>query len=246
MSNTPPKVFRSGLNGAEVEKLLRSISDKVNQSNIIQDLSSTSASDILSASVVNAQIKLLKDRTSGVGVKAMLDAAPDVNTLTDALLAKINATALIFIGVVTLSERAAIDTDTLKGGEVILLRQGTEGVMQYWSKTDGWVGAATIHGFKNAISASSGTTTLQNIKKGSYKTASFTVSAHTNAKIHVCHYTIGWLGDTIYVSSHGELRAPNDLDLFTLKTSMSGDNIVLEVVTTETTTEVQIEVQSVY
>ncbi|QZI90489.1 hypothetical protein MYOV003v1_p0165 [Vibrio phage 207E48.1] len=247
MSADNKKPFRFSLNGAEIEKLLKSVSDKMNADAITQDLKSTSISAVLSAAVTNEQLKLLRERTESTGVKKMLDSAPDVNTLTDELLNKINSLELVFIGSMSETRRDALDTSLFRGGEVILLLNNSDpsGKLQYWDRTStSWKTASTLDGHRHAVTAlTASDNVIQTFNKDDYRTATFTVSARTAGKYHVCHYTLGWEANSTIISSYGEIW--NDVELFSLTTNVAS-GVEVKVTTTQPNTRIQIEVQSVY
>ncbi|AUR97733.1 hypothetical protein NVP1244A_031 [Vibrio phage 1.244.A._10N.261.54.C3] len=242
------KKFRSALTGAEMEKLLRSIPDKMNNDAITQDTESTDTSSVLSAAVANALFKKLVGRTEGTGVKEMLDKAPNVHALTDDILNKIESLKLVFIGSMGATERDALDTTEFKGGEVLLLlnSENTSGHIQHWDRTaDTWVTANTLEGLYNAItSVSSGESVIQTFNKEQYRTATFTVSARAAGFFHVSHFTLGWENLDTFISEYGSVM--NGDPLFTLETEVASNGVHVKVTTIKNNSRAQIEVQSVY
>lgn len=244
----PNKKYRMQLNGEEIEKLLRSVSDKLNANAITKDINSTSDSEVLAASVANEQLKILRDRTTGEGVKKMLELATDVHPLTTALLNKINSLELVFIGSMGATSRDALDTTLFKGGEVLLLLNSNDsgGLLQYWDRTTKkWITASILEGYRNVATAlTAGVASVQTFDKNSFRTATFTVSVRSSNEFHVTHYNMGWTDTDTFITSYGDVR--NGDVLYTLATSISASGVDVTATTAKNNTRLQIEVHSVY
>lgn len=251
MTAETPKRYRMSLSAQEVEQLLRQVGDKLNASAITQDRKSYQEDEVLSAKVANETLDELNSRTSGEGVKTMLENAPGVNNLTDELVNKINSLDLVFIGSFIQSTRDALVTEDFKGGEVILLLDQTDGsgMIQHWDATAKvWKTASILEDHRSdATLISAGVQIIQSFDKEAFRTATFTISARTTIGVQVEQYTIGWdNGTNVWCTNNSALTSGDTIFNPKIDVSAGGTSIDVTVTTLSGNARVQIEVQSLF
>ncbi|AWY10165.1 hypothetical protein [Vibrio phage VP-1] len=246
MSTTAPYQF--SLSGTEIEKLLKSITEKLDKSAIDTTMEGTS---VPSTPTVKAALNEVLKTVTGVDLRKAIQDAPDCNVFTDNYKTLLERGGFLFVGApADIPKRNAISTTTFQGGETILLQSNEFGVptVQYWNGTSKkWddVDEAKAHSFEKTFNGTSKQELIK-LPKTKFSIYTFKVMAKTNTNIHMMdlHVGLNYSGNTAWMTGTNDFYGSGKL--FTPTVDYDGTNMTLSLTPKASTINVRCEVIAAY
>lgn len=216
-----PDSYRFSLTAAEIERLLLSIKEKLDVTNIEYDYTKGGGAGVVSAaSAVKEMWLKLNEMVTGQGLKDAINGAGDSNVFTDYYKSLLDRDTWKFVGSPADElERDDLDTSLYTGGEVILVQRNKSGnpEFQYWKRTPvaggeptfGW---ATVDTRGNQDVDDEypvvGTNLLKKIPKSLFHMVEFRIHGYRSATgdWQSVDGKLGYKGEDVYFSLGNEIQ----------------------------------------
>lgn len=234
-----PMKYRSIFSGQEIDEAIASMNNTFTQTDLVNDFTggTTKIASAELAKILHEDIEEIKDPTF---LNTLLQAIPNYNTYTDAEKLKLSKLNDNFKGVYANSSIRdlvlSVDYGTYVGTEFsIILDDGSAlaiSQISIWdTTTSGWIPLKLSHNNPETSVqiASISSYEILSFDKLNFTTFKVIVSAYNLAKTlkQVQEATLVYIAGDVYISIYGAIG--NSSSLFTLSTSVTGNNVNLVV-----------------
>lgn len=232
-----PQKYKSIYTGAQIDKLLASVPSKLDQTLIVNDLTTGGATKIASAETVKVLGASIEQFKNPNYFKSLLLSIPDSNLYTNAEKAKLASLSPLFVGsfLDAATRLSALVTTNYTGREISFLVNDGQGLNE-WSRWDttqnAWVKVQLYRTGEIAtlgiVSPTIVTLTTLDITK--YTMCKVILTAKAATSVQASEFAVVYANGDTYVSEYGELG--NSTSLYTITTSVSGNNVLIKITTT--------------
>lgn len=233
--------FRFSLTGAEIERLLLSIQERLSNDDIVYDYTLGGAQGkVAAAEAVKEMWLKLNTMVTGQGLVDAINDAPDSNVFTDYYKGILDRENWKFIGSpADIIARDDIVTTGFTGGEVILLQKNDAGnpEFQYWKRTPVAGGDASYSwesvyaGTSNDVTIevpTAGGIVLKTVPKSIFHMIEFRIHAYDKVLGHWqdVNGKVGHRGDDLIYSIYNEIQTKR---LIEYSFSQDADNVYVSI-----------------
>lgn len=234
MATTPTK-YRSSFTGSEIDRLLASISDKLDASVIKNDF--TGGADLVASAELAKQLNFQIERVLDPNYfKQLFLQIPDSNLFTNADKSKLDAVDnTTYKGVFTnpADRSTNLPTTGFVGKEVTFLLDDGNGIQSwdYWDPVGGaWKKAKLVSTdeLSNQTFPTVGTGILAQFNRTERRMGKFVVYATKNTDFQGFEFLVGTNGTDTFISAYGEI---GNAALFDVDATITGNNVNVRVTT---------------
>lgn len=241
MATTPSK-YRSSYTGAEIQRLLSSISSKLDSTVIRNDF--TGGTDVVAsaelAKILNDQFQQFLDPNF---FRDLVASIPDNNLFTDADKAKLESvdnTTYKGVFLTPTDRNTNLPTTGFTGKEVTFLLDDGSGLQSwdYWdTATNTWKKAKLVSTdeIENITFPTVGTGTLSTFDRTEKRAGKYLIYATKGLDFQAYEFLAGTNGTDTYISAFGEV---GNAQLFNVAANISGNNVNITVTTLTTSVTV--------